>query len=85
MDPLGELARLYESFRRIPIYVAVIMVFAVFQFIAVTILGSLVAMSMRRIADAAETMRNVQPAAPASGNPYLHPFGGQPPQYGPRP
>ncbi|HET9649683.1 MAG TPA: hypothetical protein VFP34_15840 [Microlunatus sp.] len=79
---MNELANLYESFRRIPVYVAVMMVFVIIQFIVVSILGVYIAVQMRKIADAVEASNQRQ--LPTSGpSPYLHPFGGQPPRYGP--
>ncbi len=79
---MNELANLYEDFRRIPVYVAVMMVFVIIQFIVVAAPGSYVAVQMRKIAAAMET-KNQQQIPSWGPNPYLQSFGGQQPQYGP--
>lgn len=79
---MEELAQLYGSFRRIPVYIAVMMVFVIIQFIVVALLGGYVAFQMRRIADAIQAGKQLPQPHPGT-NPYLQSFGGQPPQYGP--
>lgn len=83
---MGELADLYESFKRIPTYVMIIMIFTVLQFIVLSSIAAFGAFQLRRVADIMERQDRHQTwdRYTAQQQQNAQPWTGAPPQYGPR-